>query len=76
MADQATVESWLAELTNLPTASGLEDAVADWVTRWVGERDDLEMERDSGGNLFITQTDPGERPRPSPPSTRRVATRG
>ncbi|HUG32863.1 MAG TPA: M20/M25/M40 family metallo-hydrolase [Acidimicrobiia bacterium] len=55
MADRATAEKWLAALTNLPTASGREDAVVDWVTRWVARRDDLRLERDSGGNLFITQ---------------------
>ena len=55
MADRATVEKWLSDLTNLPTASGLEDAVSDWVTRWVSRRDDLKLERDSGGNLFVTQ---------------------
>lgn len=55
MPERAIAEKWLSELTNLPTASGLEDAVADWVTRWVARRDDLKLERDSGGNLFITQ---------------------
>jgi putative aminopeptidase FrvX len=55
MASRAQAEKWLGELTKLPTASGLEDAVVDWVTRWVSERDDLKLDRDSGGNLFITQ---------------------
>lgn len=55
MADRATAERWLAELAGLPTASGLEDAVVDWVTRWARRRDDLELAFDSGGNLFITQ---------------------
>lgn len=55
MADRAAAERWLAELTGLPTASGLEDAVVDWVTRWVADREDLQVERDSGGNLFVTQ---------------------
>jgi putative aminopeptidase FrvX len=48
-------ERWLAELTNLPTAPGVEDRVVDWVERWAGRRDDLKLTRDSGGNLFITQ---------------------
>jgi endoglucanase len=52
---RAAAERWLTELTNLPTASGLEHQVVDWVTRWVSRRDDLRLERDSGGNLFITQ---------------------
>jgi Fe-S cluster assembly ATP-binding protein len=51
-----TAEGWLADLTNLPTASGLEDAVVDWVKAWVAARDDLEVVADSGGNLFITQS--------------------
>lgn len=55
MADRKTAEKWLRELTNLPTASGLEDAVVDWVTRWAGRRDDLKVATDSGGNLFVTQ---------------------
>jgi putative aminopeptidase FrvX len=55
MADRATAEKWLDQLTNLPTASGHEGAVIDWVTRWVGRRDDLKITSDSGGNLLITQ---------------------
>ena len=55
MAGRTTVERWLTQLTNLPTASGLEDAVVSWVTRWVGRRDDLVLRADSGGNLIITQ---------------------
>jgi endoglucanase len=52
---RAAAERWLSELTNLPTASGLEQNVVDWVTRWVSRRDDLRVKRDSGGNLFVTQ---------------------
>lgn len=48
-------EKWLVELTHLPTASGLEDAVVDWVRPWVGRRADLRLSEDSGGNLLITQ---------------------
>ncbi|HZD21978.1 MAG TPA: hypothetical protein VE569_01015 [Acidimicrobiia bacterium] len=55
MASRATAENWLAALTNLPTASGLEDAVVGWVNRWAKRRDDLKLKRDSGDNLFITQ---------------------
>ncbi|MGH3649817.1 MAG: hypothetical protein ACRDU9_03840, partial [Acidimicrobiia bacterium] len=55
MASRATAEKWLAELTNLTTASGLEDEVVAWVERWVDRRDDLSLAKDSGGNLFITQ---------------------
>ena len=52
---RATAERWLAELTNLPTASGHEDAVVDWVRSWAARRDDLAVAEDSGGNLLITQ---------------------
>ena len=55
MASRATAEKWLGELTNLATAPGVEDEVADWVARWVSRRDDLTLSADSGGNLFITQ---------------------
>ncbi|MEA1902073.1 MAG: hypothetical protein U9N56_00945 [Actinomycetota bacterium] len=55
MASRATAEKWLSELTHLPTASGMEDAVVAWVEKWVSRRDDLRLTRDSGGNLFITQ---------------------
>jgi len=55
MANRATAEKWLTELTHLPTASGMEDAVVAWVSRWVRRRDDLKMSRDTGGNLLITQ---------------------
>lgn len=55
MASKATVEKWLNQLTHLPTASGIEDAVISWVEAWVGRRDDLRLQRDSGGNLLITQ---------------------
>lgn len=55
MTTHATAERWLAQLTSLPTASGLEDAVVDWVLRWAGRRPDLRVESDSGGNMLLTQ---------------------
>lgn len=55
MASRATATRWLEELTHLPTASGLEDNVIEWVRRWVGRRSDLKLKQDSGGNLLITQ---------------------
>ena len=55
MADRATAVKWLDELSHIPTASGLEHGVVDWVEAWVGRRKDLTMTRDSGGNLLITQ---------------------
>jgi endoglucanase len=62
MASRAQAERWLGELAGLPTASGVEDAVVDWVTRWVSRRDDLKIGRDSGGNLFITRKGRKRRP--------------
>lgn len=55
MASRATAEKWLHELTHLPTASGMEDVVVEWVEEWVARRDDLALKSDSGGNLLITQ---------------------
>ena len=55
MTDRITAEKWLNQLTHIPTASGIEDAVVTWVTRWVARRDDLRLSRDSGGNILITQ---------------------
>lgn len=55
MANRATAEKWLRELTNLVTASGLEDEVVKWVEAWVERRPDLKLSIDSGGNLLITQ---------------------
>ncbi len=55
MAGRATVERWLHELTNLPTASGREDAVVSWARAWAARRADLTVKTDSGGNVLITQ---------------------
>jgi endoglucanase len=45
---------WLVDLTNLPTTSGSEDRVIDWVTRWVDRRTDLRLRSDRAGNLLLT----------------------
>ena len=63
MADRATTESWLSKLTNLPTASGREDAVITWARAWAQRRFDLKVTPDTGGNLLITQK--GRRTRPA-----------
>lgn len=62
MASRATNEKWLSTLTHLPTASGKEDAVVEWVSDWVARRDDLKLVKDSGGNLLITQKGRKRRP--------------
>ena len=55
MASRAAAEKWLGALTNLPTASGREDEVVQWVEGWVERRPDLKLAKDSGGNLLITR---------------------
>lgn len=55
MASKAVAEKWLNDLTHLPTASGLEHHVVDWVSKWVGRRSDLKLSTDAGGNVLITQ---------------------
>ena len=55
MASRATAERWLTELANIPTASGLEDRVVDWVLAWARRRPDLKVSRDDGGNVLIEQ---------------------
>jgi len=44
---------WLLELTDLPTASGCESRVVDWVKRWADRRD-LKVKTDEAGNLHIS----------------------
>lgn len=61
MARRSTVERWLRELTNLPTASGREDAVVSWARAWAARRADLTAKADSGGNLLLTQKGRGRR---------------
>jgi endoglucanase len=44
---------WLLAITQLPTASGREWRVVDWITKWVAERPDLKLITDSAGNLVV-----------------------
>lgn len=55
---------WLLDLTNIPTTSGKEHRVIDWVRTWVGRRDDLKVTADAAGNLMITVK--GRRPKRAP----------
>lgn len=41
------------ELTNLPTAAGREDRVIAWIERWANRRKQVELSRDTFGNLMI-----------------------
>jgi endoglucanase len=54
MASRSVAEKWLGQLANLPTASGREEAVQDWVRAWVKRRPDLRLSEDTGGNLLLT----------------------
>ena len=62
MASREAAEEWLAALTNIPTASGLEGEVVAWVRRWVEARPGLTVDEDSGGNLLIGQQRDTTRP--------------
>lgn len=54
MASKSVAERWLVDLAGLPTASGREDAVQDWVRAWAKRRPDLRLAEDTGGNLLLT----------------------
>jgi putative aminopeptidase FrvX len=55
---RALHESWLLELTQIPTAAGREGRVIDWITRWAAERDDLVLTTGPAGNLHLAFRDP------------------
>lgn len=46
-------ERYLLELTSLPTASGREDRVVEWVQRWKKGRTDVQLRRDRFGNVML-----------------------
>ena len=46
----------LEALTTMPTASGHEDLVIDWIRDWVSMRDGLRLREDQAGNLLISST--------------------
>jgi endoglucanase len=54
MASKSVATKWLVDLAGLPTASGREQAVQEWVRAWAKRRPDLRLAEDSGGNLLIT----------------------
>jgi len=47
-------ETWLKELTSIPTAAAREHRVIRWVEKWVKARRNLVLKRDPSGNLIIT----------------------
>ncbi len=50
---QARHEKYLLELTGLPTATGREGRVVDWIERWTRRRRSVELHRDRYGNLML-----------------------
>lgn len=50
-----THERWLLELTSIPTASGREHRVAQWIEAWVRERPGTRITKDAAGNLLINR---------------------
>ena len=46
-------ETWLLELTQIPTAAGHEGRVIEWIEHWVAQRPSLVLERDRYGNMTI-----------------------
>ena len=61
-------EDWLMALTSLPTASGREQHVVEWIERWIAARRGLSLQRDEAGNLFVRRTPSGSSGRPAPRS--------
>lgn len=53
---RTTFESWLLELTGIPTAAGREDRVIEWILAWAKKRKArLTVVADSVGNLLLHQ---------------------
>jgi endoglucanase len=44
---------WLMELTSLPTATGRERRVIEWIRRWAADRPDAEIVTDDAGNMML-----------------------
>lgn len=60
--DRGAHERWLLEITQIPTASGRERRVVEWIRRWVAERPDVRLSADDSGNLTLSLADEkGER---------------
>ncbi|HYE61757.1 MAG TPA: hypothetical protein VD997_07150 [Phycisphaerales bacterium] len=46
--------AWLLEITDIPTASGREHRVIEWIERWAAARPQLKLDKDPSGNLVIS----------------------
>lgn len=47
-------ERWLADLTQIPSASGREHRVIRWIRAWADQRQDLRLDDDPNGNLTLS----------------------
>ncbi|MEM7755637.1 MAG: hypothetical protein AAF297_08375 [Planctomycetota bacterium] len=55
-------ESWLREVTVLPTAAGHEDRVIGWVDRWLEGRSGIQKRVDAHGNVELSIGTPTDAP--------------
>lgn len=53
---------WLLAVTQIPTASGREWRVVNWIRRWAAERPDLRLTEDGAGNLVLSPAEPWTSP--------------
>lgn len=51
--DRAAHRQWLLEITQIPTASGREQRIVEWIRRWARARKDLTLREDGAGNIVI-----------------------
>ncbi|QQS08394.1 MAG: M20/M25/M40 family metallo-hydrolase [Phycisphaerales bacterium] len=51
--ERETHRSWLLEVCGLPTASGKEDRVIEWIRAWAAKRPDVSLSADYAGNLHL-----------------------
>ncbi len=65
---------WLLELTSLPTASGREDRVVEWVRAWIGTRPGVSVREDAAGNMVIGCS--GAMPSSGPPAAGHLLPKG
>jgi hypothetical protein len=63
-------ETWLREVTVLPTAAGHEGAIVAWIDRWLETRDGITRRDDPHGNIELSTwaTTPTAHPSTSRPT--------
>ena len=52
---------WLTEITSLPTATGRELRVVEWVRRWAADRPGVQIVTDDTGNMLIQRPESADR---------------